>query len=229
MPLEPSLLRNSLLFAGLSDDELSGLAALTRMVTLRADQTLFRQNDPPDGCYAVVDGTIKVAIVSSDGEEALLEILGEGDIVGEMGMVDGAPRSATITALKSSRVAFLPSAAFQHFADQYPTIYRHMLQILCKRLRTSNDTLAAHQMLPLSGRLARVFLRLSDGFGQPLDGERMLIRQTITQSDLARMTGSARENVNRQINQWRRTAIVSRISRYYCLDDLETLRQLAQF
>lgn len=229
MPLEPSLLRNSLLFAGLADDQLKGLAALTRLITLRPDQALFRQNDKPDGCYALVEGTVKVSIVSSGGDEALLAILGEGDIIGEMGMVDGEPRSATISALKRCKVAFLPAAGFRRFADDNPSVYQHMLTILSKRLRASNDRLAAQQMLPLSGRLARLFLKLSDGFGQPLDGGRMLIKQTFTQSDLARMTGSARENVNRQINQWQRKAIVSRISRYYCLDDLDTLRELAEF
>ncbi|GBF27209.1 cAMP-activated global transcriptional regulator CRP [bacterium MnTg02] len=229
MPLEPSLLRNSLLFAGLTDEQLKGLSALTRLITLRPNQTLFCQNDKPDGCYALIEGTVKVSILSSGGDEALLAILGEGDIIGEMGMIDGERRSATISALKKCKVAFLPAAGFRRFADDNPSVYQHMLTILSKRLRASNDRLAAQQMLPLSGRLARLFLKLSDGFGQPLDGGRMLIKQTFTQSDLARMTGSARENVNRQINQWQRKAIVSRISRYYCLDDLDTLRDLAEF
>jgi len=105
----------------------------------------------------------------------------------------------------------------------------HMLEILSTRLRTSNETATMQQLLPLRGRLARVFLRLAEGFGEPLDGGRILVRQKLTQAELGRMTGSARENVNRQLKEWMREGLVSRISSYYCIEDNEKLRQFTEF
>jgi CRP/FNR family cyclic AMP-dependent transcriptional regulator len=92
----------------------------------------------------------------------------------------------------------------------------------------TNDAVSAASTLPLSGRLARVLLLLSETFGHPLAGERILIRQKLTQSDLCSMTGSARENVSRQLSEWRREELIGRISSYYCLNDVEALRQLAK-
>lgn len=82
--------------------------------------------------------------------------------------------------------------------------------------------------LPLHGRLAHVFLRLAEGFGEPLEGGRTLIRHKCTQEDLARMAGSARENVNRQIKDWVEEGYLSRISGYYCVENKEKLSGLIE-
>jgi CRP-like cAMP-binding protein len=131
--------------------------------------------------------------------------------------------------LRACTLAYLSGHDFTRFADDNPIVYRHMLEILSARLRASSDALAAHQLLPLSGRLARALLRLAEGFGQTLDDDRVLIRHKFTQSDLAKMTGSARENVNRQLNGWKKQNILSRVSSYYCIDDTAALRDLAKF
>ncbi len=225
---EQSILANSTLFNGLDDTVLKDISKLTRRIRLKRDETLFRQGDRADGCYAIVEGAVKVTTESSDGEETLLAVLGEGDVAGEMGLVDGEPRSANIRALKVSTLAFLPAISFNRYAEENPCIYQHMLQILCCRLRDSNDTITAQKLLPIKGRLARVLLRLADGFGQDVDNGRILIRQKFTQADLGRMSGSARENVSRQINDWRRKNIISRISGYYCIENDGELRKEAK-
>ncbi|MEC9368462.1 MAG: Crp/Fnr family transcriptional regulator, partial [Pseudomonadota bacterium] len=222
-----SILEKSALFAGLDRKALDGLARLSRHVSLDAGQQLFQQGDASDGCYAVLEGLLKVSTASSEGGEALLAIIAAGDVIGEMGLIGGEPRSADVTALKPSSLAFLASRDFNRFADENPVVYRHMLVIVSSRLRASNDAFAAYQLLPLSGRLARVLLRLGEGFGQEIDGKRLLIRQKFTQTDLAKMTGSARENVNRQLNDWRADKLISRISGYYCIDNKEKLSEIA--
>ena len=221
------ILESSALFAGLPEAALEGLAALMHLKSLKKGEQLFSQGAHPTGCYAVLEGALTVTMITSEGDEMLLAVLAGGDVTGEMGLIDNAPRCATVTALKPCELAFLPIRDFERFASAHPIIYRHMLKILCDRLRTSNDAFAAHQLLPLNGRLARVLLRLAEGFGQVLDGGRVLIRQNFTQSELAMMTGSARENVSRQLNDWRRAEVLSKISRYYCIEDEEVLRDLA--
>jgi CRP/FNR family transcriptional regulator, cyclic AMP receptor protein len=221
-------LRNINLFHGLSDASLKRLSSLMRTVKLRPNQVLFVQGDASNGCYPVLLGALRVSYFSTDGHETVLALLGKGDVVGEMGLFDAAPRSATVTAQTECELAFIATTDFFRCADADPPIYRHLLKLLSARLRATNDALAAAATLPLSGRLARVLLMLSESFGHPLDGGRILIRQKLTQSDLCSMTGSARENVSRQISEWRRAQTIGKISSYYCLNDLAALRALAK-
>jgi CRP/FNR family transcriptional regulator, cyclic AMP receptor protein len=221
-------LRDVSLFDGLSEEALQGLTSVARAVTLRPGQVLFVQGDASNGCYPVLDGALRVSHFSADGHETVLAILGKGDVVGEMGLFNAAPRSATVTAQTECELAFIGTAEFIRTADADPGIYRHLLKLLSARLRVTNDAVSAASTLPLSGRLARVLLLLSETFGHPLAGERILIRQKLTQSDLCSMTGSARENVSRQLSEWRREELIGRISSYYCLNDVEALRQLAK-
>lgn len=228
MDLSGSILQSSALFEGLDRDALDGLARLARIVDLGQGDMLFAQGDRSDGCYSIVDGVLKVSAASNEGEEALLAVVGAGDVIGEMGLIDGAPRSADVAALKDCRLAFLASRDFTRFADDNPSVYRHMLEIMCIRLRASNEAFAAYQLLPLAGRLARVLLRLAEGFGKPLDDGRLLVHQKFTQADFARMTGTARENVNRQFKSWHKDAVVSRISGYYCIENRAQLEEIAK-
>ena len=221
-------LRDINLFHGLGDDALHRLSGMARPVLLPAGQVLFMQGEASNGCYPVLSGALRVSFFSADGHETVLALLGKGDVVGEMGLFDALPRSATVTAQTACELAFITAADFFRCADADPAIYRYLLKLLSARLRATNDALAAAATLPLSGRLARVLLLLSESFGQALDGGRILIRQKLTQSDLCSMTGSARENVSRQLNDWRRMALISRISSYYCLEDPKALRHLAR-
>jgi len=223
-----SILSSSALFSGLEKEALDGLARYSRHISLEPNERLFNQGDPSDGCYAILEGILKVSVTASDGKEALLAMLGTGDVIGDMGLIDSQPRSASATALKPCSLAFLASRDFKKVANANPVIYLHMLGILSERLRASNEAATMQQLLPLRGRLARVILRLAEGFGEPLEGGRILIRQKFTQAELARMSGSARENVNRQIKEWTREGLVSRISSYYCLEDADKLRKFTR-
>ncbi len=223
-----SLLRNVSIFAELPEEALGELKSLLRVVRVPARQVLFSEDDTSNGCYAVVSGALRVSRFSSDGDETVLAVLGAGEIVGELSLFGNASRSATVTALSDCELLHLPKDAFLQFADKNPQLYRHFLAVLSARLRATNDVLTGYATLPLSGRLARVLLRLSESFGHPLDGGRILIRQRFTQTDLSHMSGSARENVSRQINEWRRDKALSRIGAYYCLEQPEIFRSLAK-
>jgi CRP-like cAMP-binding protein len=225
--LDGSFFENSALFSGLDRATLDGLARLCRRADVTAGDVLFRQGDRSDGCYIVLDGVLSIYAQSPEGDETLLALLRAGDVIGEMGLIDGMPRSATATALKSCVLAFLGTGNFNRFAEDYPAVYRQMLGIVSTRLRVTNDVFSAYLQLPLGGRLAHVMLQLAGCLGDPLADGRIIIRQKITQGELARMTGSSRENVNRMLNAWRDENIVSRISSYYCLEQQERLRELA--
>jgi CRP-like cAMP-binding protein len=93
------------------------------------------------------------------------------------------------------------------------------MTMLARRLRETNGALAATSFLPLKGRVARSLLSLAEAFGNDVGGGRILVRQKMTQSDLAAMAGIARENVSRILKEWTDRKIVSRLAGYYCLEN----------
>src|SRR5262249_320750 len=105
--------------------------------------------------------------------------------------------SASVTALRESKLSFVSRAAFHAFAQDNPDLYRQAIRLLARRLTDTNAALVATTFLSLQGRVARSLLSLAEGFGHDARGARRLVRQKITQSDLAAMAGIARENVSR--------------------------------
>lgn len=200
------------------------LFASAKHTKLAADEVLFLAGDPGNGCYRVEQGLLKVSIIGPSGAERILAILGPGAIVGELSTIDGLPRSASVTAVRDSELNFISRSAFEAIARDHPEVYKHMVTLLASRLRDTDGMLAAGSFLPLKGRVARALLDLSEAFGQPVGGGRILIRQKISQSDVAAMAGIARENVSRILNEWIRLKLISRLSGYYCLENTAKLQ-----
>jgi CRP/FNR family transcriptional regulator, cyclic AMP receptor protein len=203
------------------------LFAKARTMALAADETLFLVGDAGDGCYRVEEGLLKASIVSPAGGERILAIFGAGAVIGELSMFDGAPRSASVTALRAARLQFISRATFDAFGSANPDIYRHMVTLLAGRLRDTNGALIATSFLSVKGRVARALLNLAEAFGQDVGQGRTLVRQKVTQSDLAAMAGIARENVSRVLQEWTRRKLVSRLAGYYCVEDKRALAKEA--
>jgi CRP/FNR family cyclic AMP-dependent transcriptional regulator len=208
------------LFAGLFDG--------ARPVRLAADQMLFLAGDAGDGCYLIDNGLLKVTVVSPTGGERILAVLGPGAVVGELAMIDGAPRSTSVCAIRESELRFVSRRDFQTFGERHPDIYRHIVSVLAKRLRDTNLVVVAASFLSLKGRVARALITLADAFGRDVGGGRIVIRQKLSQSDLAAMTGIARENVSRILNEWKRVKTISRVAAYYCLEQRAALEREAE-
>jgi CRP/FNR family transcriptional regulator, cyclic AMP receptor protein len=167
-------------------------------------------------------------VISSTGGERILSILGPGAVVGELAILDELPRSASVTAIRDSQLSFISRQQFAAVAKQHPEIYRFITNLLATRLRDTNVVVAAASFLPLKGRVARALVDLAHAFGEETDGGRILIRQKISQSDVAAMAGIARENVSRILNEWIREKLISRVSGYYCLDNRAALEEAAK-
>lgn len=222
------VLENSFVLGGLPSDLSQGLAALARTTKLSAGHRLFSAGDPGNGFYAVLEGSMKVTLENHDGDEQVLAMVGPGSIVGELSIFDGEPRSANVIALKPTRVAFINKAYFESYADDKPALYRHMLKIIVGRLRQANNVLAARTFLPLPGRVAQIILQFADDFGKPVDGGRVLVHHKVSQAEIAKLVGAARENVSRVLNDWRRAGTISKLSGYYCIEDRTALEAAAR-
>jgi CRP/FNR family transcriptional regulator, cyclic AMP receptor protein len=219
--------QNRGLLSALPPELLRRLFAGAPSLRVEAGQTLFVTGDPGDGCYSVDRGLLKVSVFSASGRERILAIMGSGTLVGELSILDEGTRSATVAAVKDSELRFISRSRFMAFAEVHPEVYKHLLLLLAQRLRTTNVVIAASSFLPPNGRVARALLDLSDAFGQDIGGGRTLIRQKITQSDLAAITGMARENVSRILNSWKRQSAVTLLAGYYCLENREALEHEA--
>ena len=216
------------LLSRLPPELFQGLFAKCRTLTVLADQTLFLAGDSGDGCYCVEDGLLKVSVVAPTGGERILAILGPGSVVGELSMISGAPRSASVAAIRDSKLRFVGRAIFEAYAGENPAMYRHLMLLLARRLIATNSALAATTFLPLRGRVAASLLSLADAFGKDLGGGRILVRQKINQNDLAAMAGLARENVSRILSEWKRRSLVTRNAGYYCLENKAALEHEAE-
>ncbi len=216
------------LFSALPSELSRRLFGEARVQSVRADQVVFLSGDAGDGCYRIEEGLLKVSVITPAGAERILAILGPGSIVGELSMIDGTARSASVTALRDSKLSFISRAVFEAFGRSNPDVFQHLMVLLARRLRDTNSALAATSFLSVKGRVARALLSLAEAFGHDVGGGRILVRQKVTQSDLGAMAGIARENVSRILKEWMSQSLVSRLAGYYCLEKRAAIEREAE-
>jgi CRP/FNR family transcriptional regulator, cyclic AMP receptor protein len=219
--------RQASVLSGLPPKLSQQLFANATAVKLDAGQTLFLAGDPGDGCYRIEKGLLKVTMLSQSGGERILAILGPGAIVGELAMLDGLLRSASVVAVREAELSFISRAKFEESTQKYPEVYKHLVALLASRLRETDSVIAAESFLPLKGRVAVTLLELAQHFGEDVGAGRVVIRQKFGQSELAAMAGIARENFNRILADWKRRKLVSRFSGYYCIENPPMLEKEA--
>jgi CRP/FNR family cyclic AMP-dependent transcriptional regulator len=192
---------------------LSKLLAGERTLKLREGETLFERGDAGDGCYWLRGGVLAICVSSATGEQRILAILGPGAIVGELAMIDGLPRSASVLAVRDCELTFVSRAAFTELLHRHPELYIDIVTTLAARLRQADEDMVASSFLTVRARVARALLQFARQLGEEVGPGRILIRHRITQSDLAAMAGVARESVSRTFREWHRQKIVEGSSR----------------
>ena len=188
---------------------------------------LFERGDAGDGCYWVRQGVLSVCVTSASGERRILAILGPGSIVGELAMIDGLPRSASIQVVRDCELTFIGRAAFTEMLHRNPELYVDIVKTLATRLRQSDEEMVASSFLSVRARVARALLQLAGQLGEEARPGRILIRHRITQSDLAAMAGVARESVSRTSRELQRQKIVEGSSRTGYIVDRAKLELIA--
>jgi CRP/FNR family cyclic AMP-dependent transcriptional regulator len=204
---------------------LAGFFRKAERVDRAAGELVFSEGDPADACYWVERGLVKVSMASPQGEERVIALLGPGAILGELALIDGEPRSATVAALQHTTLRRVLRDEFEKLVGANPNTHHELAMLLASRLRRTDEALAAASFLSGKGRLARALLELASFTGERVGGEGIVIKHKVTQSDLAAMTGLARENISRIISEWKRNKIVSRSSSFYCIADAGGLKR----
>jgi CRP/FNR family transcriptional regulator, cyclic AMP receptor protein len=200
------------ILSGLPSEYASRLLAKAPDVQLGKGRTLFEIGAEGDGCYLLNEGVLKVSVASEVGSERILAILGPGAIVGELAMIDGLPRSATVQALKDSKLTFLARNMFVEILRDHPELYAHLVTTLVARLRQADDEVAAASFLSINARVARALLLFANHLGEAAPGDRLIIRHRLRQEDLAALADVARESASRIISDWKRRKIIDQQS-----------------
>jgi CRP/FNR family transcriptional regulator, cyclic AMP receptor protein len=198
-----------------------------RLLNLSEGETLFERGDIGDGCYWLRRGVLAVYVASAAGEQRILAILGQNAIVGELAMIDGLPRSASVRALRNCELTFVSRAAFADMLRQHPELYNDIMTTLAARLRQTDEDMAASSFQTVHSRIARSLLQFAHHLGEEVRPGRVVIRHRITQSDLAAMAGVARESVSRTLKEWQRQKLLEGSSRAGLVVDKARLEDAA--
>jgi CRP/FNR family transcriptional regulator, cyclic AMP receptor protein len=192
------ILRGTDLFGGLDDESLARLAAASRSRTYRRGQYIWYQGDPGGTLLVVCDGLVKVVLGSEAGEEAVLVTLGGCEVLGEIALLDGGPRSASVVAVEPTTGLLLTRASVLDAMARHPVVLDAMLRALGGLVRRLTEQAGDLVFLDLGGRLAKVLLRLAEGRSPTAEG--IVLDTGLSQSDLAAMVGASRPAVNRVLH-----------------------------
>lgn len=220
--------RRTEFFAALPPEVTGRLLERANPVKIGASQTLFIAGDPGDGCYIIDEGLLKVELASEAGVNRILALLRPGAVVGELSLIDGRPRSASVSALRPSKLRFVSRAVFEDLVAGDLATLKVVAAMLATRLRDTNQALASSNFMPVKGRVAVALVALAEGFGQTVGPGRTLIKVKLSQGDIAAMAGVSRETASRILNDWLRRGEVSRLAGYYCIEKADAINGAAE-
>lgn len=186
------VLRNVPLFSDLEEQELERLSRVAvRRRAGRGDQVV-RSGESADALLILLTGRAKVTNFDEEGREIILAWLGPGEFFGEMGLIDGSARSASVVAVENCELLAIGKQEFQRCMQDNFQVAQKLMQILVRRLREADRNIESLALLDVYGRVARLLLDLSE----EEDGKR-LVKKKISKQDMARMIGASREMVSK--------------------------------
>lgn len=198
------LLRRVPLFAELDDEELARFSQVAVPRAFPAGTRVFHEGDASDACYIVRSGTFRITREHPDGRAITLATFGPGEIFGELAMLDGETRSASVEALEDGELLALPARDVRTLLNTHAQITFKFLEALVRRLRSANERISRQSFQTVPGRVAGVLLQLAEE--QDSSGSEVTIR--MSQADLAQLAGTSRESASRFIADLERAGVV---------------------
>jgi CRP/FNR family transcriptional regulator, cyclic AMP receptor protein len=222
-----NILKSHPIFAGLEEEDLQQLESSLNRRRYRSGQIVFHMGDEGGNLFIIHSGRVKVFIPSREGDELILAILGDGEILGELSFIDAKSRSATVETLEETEVYILRRQDFLALMKEKFNVVQHVLEILSQRLRDTDMMLAECHFLDVNARLAKKIWDMGSNFGIKEErGIRIGVR--VTQKDLAAMIGATRESVNKQLRRFREKGIIDLPEGYIKILDPLTLARIAR-
>lgn len=195
------------IFSGLDDETLEKISRLGVRQKFKKDNTILFEEESGSALFIIVEGKVKVSRVSSDGREVILTILNDSDFFGEMSIIDGQSRSASITAMEDTEIFIIQRNDFLDLLQHHPDISIALLQELTQRLRSADTKIKSLSLKDAEGKVATVILQLADDVGKIKQGK-VEIEKLPFQHDLANMAGTSRETISRTLHLFAKKGLV---------------------
>ena len=211
----------------LEPDELDKLMTFAKMERYGANEVIFRKGDPGHSMMMVMQGRIKISSSSAEGKEVVLTVLGTGEFLGEMAILEKKERSADATALEPSELLVLQSRDFIPFLERNPKICIRMLCALSDRLRRTSELVEDRTFLSLPSRLAKTLLDLARAHGRDVP-EGVRVEFKMSQKNFAAWLGASRESVNRQLSAWQDDGLIRKGRGFIILNQPRELARIVE-
>jgi CRP/FNR family cyclic AMP-dependent transcriptional regulator len=213
------------LFAALSEDQLEQIVQRVQRRTFALGVTLFHQDMPGTMMYMIESGSVRVISIGRTGQELTLNVLGPGELFGELSILDGKHRSATAITLAPTVAWLLSQADLREFMAKFPPVNQAMIHVLVNRVRSTAQRLEAMTFQDVLGRLAFELLNLAERSGRPCE-QGIEITIPLTQVDLATMVGATRESVNKSVSVLRSRGLIDVDGTSWYLQDTAGIQQI---
>ncbi|MBN2149366.1 MAG: Crp/Fnr family transcriptional regulator [Anaerolineales bacterium] len=206
---KPDVLVTLSLFNGLTPKELDALSDRLHCRAFPAGASIITVEQPGEAVYIILSGTVKVHIEQTNGNDVVLAILGPGDVVGEMSLMDSAGRSASVVTLDESTLLWIDRLSFQESLRSTPALAMNLVRILSSRVRLANEQIQTLATLDVNGRVARQLLAFADKYGEQASTGGITIPIRLTQSEIADLVGASRKRVNQVIVSFKSLGYIS--------------------
>jgi len=217
-------LRNVPLFSELDDGELQQLTSVVREQHYRKHTTIVHIEDPGSALYILKSGLVKITLEDQHGYEMILRILYPTDFFGEMSLLDGMPRSATVTTQEASEVLTMSRDHFLSIIERSPKILLKMTAVLSRRLRKANELIHSLAFFDVYGKVARLLLNLAAERGRVTE-QGTVIDMRLTQQELAELAGMTRETMARTLREFQQAGCIRVESGTISILELDMLRR----
>jgi CRP/FNR family transcriptional regulator, cyclic AMP receptor protein len=197
VPDRLAFLRDHPIFGVLGDDILQQLRSHALQKTVAKGTTIFSKGETGSSLFAVLEGQVKVVSFSAQGKNAVFNILGPGDIFGEIALLDGGERTADVTTISDCKLLVIERRDFLPLVHSRPDVAQRLIEVLCMRLRNTSRQVEEVMFLELPAKLANTLLRLNAA--ALADGKNKI---ALTQSEIAQVIGASRESTNKQLREW---------------------------
>ena len=193
-----SALRQHPIFRDLDAAALDQLCRYCKTRAIKRGTTVFSKGDPGNSLFAVAKGTLRIGVASAEGREAVFNIIGPGELFGEIALLDGGERTADAIATTDCELLVIDRREFLPFVQGQPALAMKFIDLLCTRLRWISDHVEQVVLPNLPARLAKALVRLAERDGSTPAKQKL----TVTQLELSQMVGMSRESINKQLRAW---------------------------
>jgi CRP-like cAMP-binding protein len=221
-----AILQKHALFSHLTNEEMDQLLAHAHVTHVRQGKVILLKGSPGTGMMAVLKGRVRISAPSADGREIVLNMIEEGEIFGEIALLDGKDRTADAVAQTDCELLVIERRSFVPFLKNNPEVALRLLAVLCERLRRTSEQVEDMLFLDLPSRLAKKLLNLASTSGERTPAG-LRIATRVSQRELGSMVGMSRESINKQLRQWQSDGIVGVDDGFIVLKDEEAMRDLA--